>query len=267
MMSEDKKIGVHMEQGISQLPIAAMDSSPKSVTQIEKSIVLNPIRRRMVDPQTVAFQYYNSFNYSLLSKDGNEVRLALGITSANAREGKSLVASNLAVSLTLGYKKKTILIDLNIQHPALHEVFGAPQGPGLLEALNNGNIHVWQTAVEYLHLLSVGSAHGQRFGAGGSRLYNPLHYSKQRYLGLEQMTAFSDVISALQQEYEFIIVDMPAMNTENFPVLFANRLDGILMVVDSTITKRHDVEKVFRRLNERQIMGFILNRVKDEQEF
>lgn len=267
-MNEENKTDIHIEEGISRLPIPPANPQAKAITQIPKSIVLNPIRRRTVDPQTVAFPYYNSFNYSLLSKEGNEVQLALGITSANAGEGKSLVASNLAVSLTLGYKKKTILVDLNIQHPTLHEVFGAPQGPGLLDALSSSNIHVWQTAVDHLHLLSAGSlsGHGQQWGANGNRFHRSLNFSNPQRLRLEQMTAFSDVISALQQDYEFIVVDMPAMNTEDFPVLFANRLDGVVMVVDSTMTKRHDVEKVFRRLNERQVIGFILNRVKDEQE-
>ncbi|MDE3056846.1 MAG: CpsD/CapB family tyrosine-protein kinase [Bacteroidota bacterium] len=262
-MIEEKNIDAHIEEGVSRVLIPSVDAPSKAVAQNTKAVMLNPVRRKIVDEQTVAFQYYNSFNYSLLSKDGRDVQLALGITSANPGEGKSLVASNLAVSLTLGYKKKTILVDLSTHHPTLHKTFGAPQGPGLLEALNDGDIHVWQTAVDHLHLLSLGSANGQR-GTHGNRSYIPAHY-KPRRLGLEQMTAFGDVMTALQEEYEFIIVDMPAMNSEDFPVLFANRLDGILMVVDSTITKRRDVEKVFRRLNERQVLGFILNRIKDDE--
>lgn len=260
-MDEERKAAIPMEEEVTHVPLPPANSQQKTITQIPKSIVLNPIRRKIVDPQVVAFPYYNSFNYSLLSKEENnkEVQLALGITSANSGEGKSLVASNLAVSLTLGYRKKTILVDLNMQHPTLHDVFGAPQGPGLLEALNSGNIHVWQTAVDHLHLLSAGHSNGRRS-------HHPLNFSGSQQLRLDQMTAFSEVISALQQDYEFIIVDMPAMNSENFPVLFANRLDGVLVVVDSTSTRRHDVEKVFRRLNERQVLGFILNRVKDEQE-
>ncbi|MBI2428661.1 MAG: CpsD/CapB family tyrosine-protein kinase [Ignavibacteriales bacterium] len=260
MSDENEENGSHPFQ---QMLPAATDTEHESLVALPKAIVMNPGRSKVLDQHTVAFQYYNSFNYSLLKKKNKGIRLAIGITSANPGEGKSLVASNLAVSLTLGYKKKTVLVDLNINRPSLHEIFGTSTGPGLIEALNDGDIHLWETPVDHLHLLSCG---GKSRTNGSSR--NGHHGSsfKHRYLDLDQMTSFSDVITSLQQEYEFVIVDMPSMNNEDFPILFANRLDGLLMVVDSVTTKRNDMEKVFRRLNEQQILGFILNKVSDKQE-
>lgn len=238
-------------------------NNPASLVKPPKDIVMNPVRGKLLDQNTVSFQYYNSFNYSLLQKNKKGVRLAIGITSANPGEGKSLVASNLAVSLTLGYKKRTVLVDLNINRPVLHEIFGTSAGPGLLESLNNGDIHLWETSIDHLHLLSCGGKfRSNNPHRNGRRAGN----SKGRYLDLDQMTSFSDVITSLQQEYEFVVVDMPSMANDDFPILFANRLDGMLMVVDSTITKRKDIEKVFRKLNEQQVLGFILNKISDQQD-
>lgn len=250
------------EQDLLQLLPVDQKEKSEALTTTPKGIIMNPGRSKVLDQQTVSFRFYNSFNYSLLHKNESDIRLALGITSANPQEGKSLVASNLAVSLTLGYKKKTVLVDLNINRPALHEIFGTPIGPGLLEALDGGDIHLWETPIDNLHLLSCG---GKQRTNGARRAVHHPHGTVPRFLDLDQMTSFSDVITSLQQRYEFVILDLPAMCTEDFPILFANRLSGLLMVVDTAVTKREDIEKVFRRLNEQQVLGFILNKVRDEK--
>ena len=82
-------------------------------------------------------------------------------------------------------------------------------------------------------------------------------------LGLGDMAAFAEVIYSLKQEYEFVIVDMPAINTGHFPILFANRLSGLLVVVDTSRTRRNDIDKLFRQISEHQVLGFVFNRVKD----
>src|SRR6266850_1531003 len=131
-------------------------SADNRIVRLIKSIVVNPDRGKHVDDRIVKFKYYNSFNYSLISRDHEQLNMTLGVTSARPGEGKTLVASNLAVSLALGSQKKTILVDLNIASPKLHKVFGTLQSPGLAEALTNGSIHISHTAVEHLSVLTTG---------------------------------------------------------------------------------------------------------------
>ena len=88
-----------------------------------------------VDRKTVAAKYYNKFNFSKLSKRYSDLNVALGITSANKGEGKTLVASNMAVSLSQGYQQRTVLVDMNFRNPELHEIFGVSHRPGLAEAM------------------------------------------------------------------------------------------------------------------------------------
>ncbi|HEY6952538.1 MAG TPA: CpsD/CapB family tyrosine-protein kinase [Bacteroidota bacterium] len=249
-----------------QKPVVA---SPGEIVRIPKAIVTLTVPAKKINQETVSFKYYNSFNYDLLPKKDDELRVALGITSANQGEGKTLVASNLAVSLAMGYQKKTVLVDLNVAHPTLHQVFGTPQSPGLLDALRDGTIHVSQTKVPYLSVLATGDGLGGKSGADAAAARK---YSGERLarlastgLGLGQMAAFADVIYSLKQEYEFVIVDMPAINTGHFPILFANRLSGLLVVVDTSTTKRADIDKMFRQLSEHQVLGFVFNKVKDEE--
>lgn len=232
----------------------------ESLVKVVRNIEVNPIQGRRVDGNTVAFKYFNCFNYSLLPRRDDGVQLTLGITSANQGEGKSLAAANLAVSLGMGYQKKTVLVDLNLQHPSVHETFDVPARPGLVDALNGGPISVSRTKVPQLFVLSAGNGHSSAPGHNGRR------HRHRSHLRIDQLAAFGEVIFSLEQEYEFVILDMPAINGGQFPILFANRLSGLLVVVDTTRTKKADLEKMFRQVNERQVLGFIYNRTQDDAE-
>ena len=85
-------------------------------------------------------------------------------------------------------------------------------------------------------------------------------------VGVEHTMTFGDVIYSLEQEFDFVIVDMPAMKAREFPILFVNYFDGVLVVIETGKTKRQDIDKVFQQLNKNQVLGFVFNRVKDENE-
>lgn len=234
-----------------------------------RSIVLNELRGTKIDSKMVAFEFYNCFNYSLLPQESKEFGVTVGVTSANPGEGKTLVASNLAVSLAMGYRKKTVLVDLNLQRPCLHTVFDTALSPGLVDALDpstDGAIHVAATQIDDLFVLSAGMFRDSLFGAtplvplGGK----PAQAVQQGpVFGLGHFSSFLDILHALEQAFEFIIVDMPSINLRDFPVLFASRLSGLMVVVDTTKTKQRDLDTMFRQLNECQVLGFVMNRVKD----
>ena len=66
-----------------------------------------------------------------LEKKGCKI---VGVTSAQPSEGKSSVSVNLAYSLAeLG--KSVLLLDCDMRRPAIHEIVGASQTPGVSEIL------------------------------------------------------------------------------------------------------------------------------------
>lgn len=241
----------------------SQEQSDNKLVRLIKSIVINDEPGKYVDESIVQFKYYNAFNYSFLSKEHENIHLAFGITGPRDGVGKTLVACNLAVSLALGSQKETVLVDLNISHPRLHEIFGVPQSPGLAEAFFNGQIHVSRTAIENLSVLPIGNFMPFKeekevpFGISDGELIQPVFKPS---LGLNQLSAFRDVIYSLEQEFDIVIVDMPSINNESVPVLFAKQLNGVIVVVDSGKTRREELDTMFRQLNERQVLGFVLNR-------
>ncbi len=227
-----------------------------SIVRVPRTIVIGATKGSSVDESVVQFPFYNSFNYSLLAEDKKRLKFTVGITSANPHEGKTVTAVNLAVSLTLGYRRRTVLIDLNFRQPRVNEIFGTVCSPGLIDALDGGPIHLSPTQIDHLFVLPSGLTPG-RNGEGWR------NGRTAASIGVQHTSAFGEIIAALQQEFDFVLVDMPPMNAREFPVLFVNHLDGLLLVVQVGKTKRNDVERMFRHLNRNQVLGFVFNRTVD----
>ena len=195
-----------------------------------------------IDSKTIAMKYYNSFNFSKLAKTFKKEKMTIGITSANRNDGKTLVAANMAVSMASGYKQKTLLVDMNFRHPKLHEVFGTNQWPGLAEAIAYKKARVVPTSVNNLYLMT----------AGESKLAP----------GIEQTLVLRQILTALRNEFDFVIIDMGAIYPiEDFPIHFINEIDGLIGVIDSKKTKKEDFKKIFKHLDESQFIAYVFNRV------
>ena len=97
---------------------------------------LRSANRGVSDPEEAA-QVLESFRLIRLNvrqAAEDAASLALTVSSATAGDGKSLVASNLAVSFAeAGHR--VLLVDGDIRRGALHAAFGVPQLPGLADVL------------------------------------------------------------------------------------------------------------------------------------
>lgn len=236
------------------------------LVRLLKPIVFRSEVGKSIDERTVAPQFYNCFNYSLLSKDQNSFNLTVGITSANPGEGKTLVAANLAVSLAISNQRETLLVDLNIRNPRLHSVFGTKLSPGLVESLNENTIQVVPTRVKHLYVLPAGNPIANAQVADRMSLANNAAQGipKKMFPGLEQLTAFRDVMYSLRQTFEFVIIDMPAIREPQVPFQFIDLVDGLLVVVDANRTKHGDVERTFDKIKRDKILGFVMNRASHD---
>src|SRR5690606_12595006 len=57
------------------------------------------------------------------------------VTSAIASEGKTLTATNLALTLSESYKRRVLLIDADLRRPWVHELFRVPNLTGLNDGI------------------------------------------------------------------------------------------------------------------------------------
>jgi Mrp family chromosome partitioning ATPase len=225
-----------------------IDSSSENEPQFDRSII-SP-------------QFYNNFNYWLLPKDQPSGCLKFGVTSAKSGDGKTLVASNLAVSIAIANEKKTLLVDLNVWKPVIHTIFGVPQVPGFLNALKDPEIVVSNTMIHNLSILSAGKL-------SKYPVFTPQINGKERekrsnkeqfVFGLERLTDFRDVIYSLEQEFEVVIFDLPTVIENELPRLYLKQIGGIIVVVNSGQTHQEEIDEMLQYIDKSQILGFVMNR-------
>src|SRR5688500_11158127 len=80
------------------------------------------------------------------------------VTSAMASEGKTLTATNLALTLSESYQRRVLLIDADLRRPRMREMFALPAGQGLTDSLTTtreGRLPVHQVT-QHLWVLAAG---------------------------------------------------------------------------------------------------------------
>lgn len=144
------------------------------------------------------------------------------ITSATMGEGKSTVASFLALTVAKHKRTKTIIVDADLRRPKVHKYMGLKRDPGLVEILSGEKDVldcVQDTAVDTLKVLSAG-----RPDASPSYLFDSHR--------------LAETLNELKFYYDTVIVDCPPVIPVSDPVMISPEVDGVLMVVMAGVTPR-----------------------------
>jgi capsular exopolysaccharide synthesis family protein len=168
------------------------------------------------------------------------------VTSAVPSEGKTMVASNLALGLAqLG--SKVVLVDADMRRPSVHEIFGTAQEPGLSNVMvGNAQLHkaIRLTPVPGLSLLAAGRIPP-----------NPIE--------LVATQRFKDFLDLLKKEYDWVVVDSPPVMAVADAAVLSRVTSGVLFVVGAEMSRRATVEAAIERLHaaKAHFLGGVLNRV------
>lgn len=145
------------------------------------------------------------------------------VTSAHRGEGKSTIASHLALTVARFKGKKSLIVDADLRRPRLHQVFGVPKEPGLLECLQ-GKMDpldvVKDTPVENLKVIPA-----------GSRIASPAH--------LFEGDILSEIFKKIRFYYDIVIVDSAPVIPVSDPMLISSEVDGVILVLLAGKTPRH----------------------------
>jgi len=122
---------------VSRLPVLSAIPLYRSKNNEDQEVPLVVAKK----PKSLFSEGVTALRAHLNIKLPQEKPAALLVTSSSPKEGKSLIASNLALSMALS-GKKTLLVDCDFHHPKIHKLFELDQHVGLydliVEALNPG---------------------------------------------------------------------------------------------------------------------------------
>jgi protein-tyrosine kinase len=171
----------------------------------------------------------------------------LSVTSPVKRDGKTMVAANLAAALALDYEEQVLLIDGDLRSPELHRYFGVDSTPGLADYLSgraNGDLmgYVRETSVRGLRILPAGRE--SSFSA--------------ELLAREKMRSLMEEVRSRFPAYQ-IIVDSPPVLATSDPLVLGRYVEGIIIVVRAGRTPREYLLKSIQSINSTKVVGIILN--------
>ena len=175
--------------------------------------------------------------------------LVTTITSAGSGDGKSFIASNLALTFAdMGHK--TLLIDGDIRRGTLHRVLKLNRKPGLID------------------YLSGHAARGEIMQATGIASLDFIGSGTRKTGGPELLASgmMSQLLVSLRSSYSVIIVDSPPLGAGVDPLVLATLTGSLLLVFRSGVTDREMATVKLDHIGRLpiRILGAILNDVKDD---
>jgi succinoglycan biosynthesis transport protein ExoP len=204
----------------------------------------NPLLDNGVPPNFA--EAFKSVRTNVLFSSAEDGLRSVVITSAGPGEGKSLVASNLAVALAQA-GQRVLLIDADMRRPRVHEIFGGEQEPGLSNVLA-GNAKtseaVRKSKTSGLWLMPAGHIPPNPAELLGSRRY-------------------SDFIASLSAHFDWVLLDTPPVMVVADSSIVANQSTGVVFVVRADHTSRHAVRAAVEQLESANahLIGSVLNSV------
>ena len=171
----------------------------------------------------------------------------LQVTSAQPLEGKTTTLVNLGVSLAQA-GKRVLLVDSDLRRPALHKQFNLPKEVGLTSLLLEQEADIERviqgTKVEGLQVLTTG-----RIPA------NPAEV-----LDFPETTA---LLQRLKGMADYVLLDSPPVLSVADASILAQKVDGVLMVVETGRTRTEMFQRAVATLEgvKARLVGAVLNKV------
>ena len=177
----------------------------------------------------------------LLSAAGGPPRMLL-VTSMGAKEGKSTIASCLAVSMARN-GLKVLLLDGDMRRPQVHSYFRIGNTTGLSAFLagNGAKELITREVVPNMDILTSG----------------PLPPNPSELLSSERLDV---LLKKSREKYDMVIMDAPPLGVADAMIL-SRKADGVMLLARAGESRYEMLDKGIRKLGEvsAQMIGIVLN--------
>jgi protein-tyrosine kinase len=199
------------------------------------------------EKHSYAGEQYKILREQIKRIDNEEGGRLLAIMSPVKGDGKSTVAANLAAAIALDHEQQVLLIDADLRCPSIHNFFGIKSTPGLADYLSSesrSNLmsYVQNTSLQGLRVLPAG---------------RPTNLSSE-LLATEKMKTLLKEIPVKFPGHQVIIDTSPVLSTPD-PLVLAQFVDKIVMVIRAGTTPRECLSEAIKSLGSDRVKGIILN--------
>jgi capsular exopolysaccharide synthesis family protein len=220
------------------------------VPNIKTNSVIERDLQAHLHPQSNAAEGFRTVRAAVALSPRAERYHLVAVTSTIPSEGKSLVASNLAIVMAQT-GLKTLLVDADLRRPSVHKSFQLQSPVGLssylTEKVNRVDEFVHTTEVPNLDVVCCGAVPN----------------SPAELLGSKRMTQF---LKEVRGRYERVVLDCPPVSAVSDPLLVAAQSDGVVFVMKFNKIRREHARKAVQRVQDAgiHIIGSVLNDIDFE---
>lgn len=168
------------------------------------------------------------------------------VTSARPGEGKTTLATQLALCLSEAQRARVLLVEANIPRPSVAKVLGFRVPPGLgfsyqLAERMRGGIEPWAVLAlgPSLHIL----AESQGEPGHPETLHSP---------------HFRAAIERLGRAYDWVVVDAPSVLGSGDANVVEEAVDGVILAARSRASKGGDLRAAVEQLGSKKAVGVVL---------
>lgn len=195
------------------------------------------------NPQSAVFRMLRT---QILQKMRAKNWQTLAITSPTAGEGKSLVASNLAVAIAMELNQTVMLVDMDLRNPSLNKYFSLDAELGLKDYLEQD--------IALSEVLINPGVKRMVILPGKGRAED-----SAELLSSPKMAHLVDDLKA-QYDSRMIIFDVPPILQTDDVLLTTQYFDCTLLVLEDGKNKESEIARSLQLLEGTHLIGSVLNK-------
>ena len=198
----------------------------------------------LTSPKSSSSEAFRGLRTNILFSSAKHVPQVILVTSSAAKEGKTLISSNLAVAMAQG-GGRTLILDCDMRRPRMNKIFSLPRDPGMSNILvgeSSWEAMVRPTPVDKLWFIPSG----------------PIPPNPAELVSSDLM---EEIIGQMRGQYDRIIIDSPPVTAVTDSVALSRLVDGLVLVIKTGVTSRDIINSTVRSLKEinAKILGVVLN--------
>jgi protein-tyrosine kinase len=174
------------------------------------------------------------------------------VTSALPGEGKTFVATNLAMSIAMEVDCRVLLVDADVIAPSVPRVLGIEPAKGLMDVLTHKSTGIGDvlmgTNVHRLKLLLAGTQHS----------------NASEFLASEAMTRLLAELSSRYPD-RIVIFDSPPLLATTEPRALATQMGQVVLVVEAERTTHAVLESAMSAVESCPLVYTLLNKAPESK--
>ncbi len=217
-------------------------------------------------PETMIAESFRALRTNINFSDMEKKIKTIGITATSPSEGKSMVCTNLAITMAQA-GTKTLLVECDLRKPMIYRAFGVDRNPGLTDVLL-GNYSVGEVTKTITDIMVGEMSMDEVVATAGLDNLNLLTCGTipPNPSELIDSKRLAELIDEVKREYDIVLFDTPPILSTTDPMILSTKVDAVLLVYRVGAVSRNLLQRSATQLAQVKatLLGVVLNDIKSD---